>query len=342
MLIPAFLLMAGCAAHQPVSQNWRLMQRQSARVLVPPGVVESRAGYALDVAVGRAKCPPEIRAKRKHVIVAIDADSLQQRPAGWLTSWAGELESQGCIARGEAAKFAESLPLDSRAAFRLLHPDDIEPPVRVQVISAIQREDDAADGPVNVSSSGNGLTVTMKAPALRGYETTLYAVQPKPSGPGFHLTPLYAERHIRESAERVAKPAEDYLQFPPEAAFYRLILKSDQTDFTALVLAAADRPGLDGSVTSCPAKDRMCIGIPRLVAINEVVPVTVNGAEIMVRWGANVAEAIPNSRGMRRETLLEKLSILRPYRGRLAVVEFDRGDPAILGLVLEGGEVISW
>lgn len=343
LIIAAIFLATGCAVHQPVSQDWRLSNRENGHVLIPPGVAAAKAGFALDVRAGSGKCPPAIRAHGKRVVVTVDADSMAKHPAGWLKSWAGELESQGCIGRGEASIFAESLPLDPNVGFHLRYADDIETPVRLQVVSPILRGDAAPEAPLEVSGSGNSLTVTTKAPVNQiGYETAVYAVQPKASGVGFSIAPLYADRHVQQEVEHVGQPAVNHLQFPPAAAFYRLFFKSDQTDFTALVIAGSTRAELEKNVSSCDPSDRMCIAIPRRVAINQVVPVTVNGAEVMVRWGANIAEAIRNSGEMRPEVVLNRLTVSRLYRGQPRPVEFDRGSPAILGLVLTGGEVISW
>lgn len=343
LLIPAFLLMTGCAAHRPVSQNWLLLQQEDARVLMPPGVAPAKAGFLLDVAAGRGKCPPEIHPKGRRVIVTLDAASLKKHPDGWLTAWSNQLESQGCIGHGQAARFAESLPLDPTVGFHLRHFDDIEPPAKLQVVSPILRGEARPEEPAEVTGSGNSLTVTVKAPANQiGYETALYTVQPKSQGAGFTIAPLYADRHVGQEVERATQPDTNFLRFPADAAFYRLIFKSDQTDFTALVVASPTRDGLQRDVTSCAPGDSMCIAIPRLVAINQVVPVTVNGAEIMVVFGANVAEAMRNAGQFRPESVLDKLSVSKMYRGRLTPVEFDRHTQGILGLVLTGGEIISW
>lgn len=335
--IPAFLLATGCAVHQPVSRNWRLLKQESGQLLVPPGVAQAK--FTVKIAPGHGTCPPDVQVKGKRVLIPAGGDSQAGRPPGWLVM----LESQGCIAPGEATKFAESVPLDPDVAFHLLHGDDIEAPVRLQVVSPILRGETVPEAPLEVSGSGNSLTLTARAPANQiGYETALYEVEPKAGGVGFSIAPLYADRHLPDKVERVAQPATNYLQFPPGASFYRLFFKSGQTDYTALVIAGSTRAELEKNVASCDANDRMCVAIPRRVAINQVVPVTVNGAEVMVRWGANVAEAIRNSGEMRPDALLARLHVSRPYRGQPRPVEFDRTSPAILSLVLTGGEVISW
>jgi hypothetical protein len=367
------MICPACAVHQPVTANWRLIRQQSGDVLVPPGVAKpdlAARTFAVDLAAGHGPCPPAIRVKGKRVLVTVTRDMLlypQQdqggQPQGWLAAWAAGIESQGCIGPGEgsllAARIAESLPLDPALAFHLLYPNDrqsgqvdIAPPVRLQVVSPILRDGAAPDAPVlDTSGSGNSITVTLKSSDnLIGYETAWYAAQPKASGAGSTIAPLYAEWHLKDTTERRAQPATNYLQFPADAAFYRLFYKSGRTDFTALVVAAPTRAELDRRTgmldTAAASCDKLngnqCVAIPRRVAINPMVPVTVNGAEVMVAWGATVAEAIRNSGERQPEAVLSQLAVSRLFNGHPAPVEFDHSSPSILRLNLTGGEIVSW
>jgi hypothetical protein len=365
-LIFAALLCESCAVHRPVTANWRLIKQGTGEILIPPGVAKpdlAKRTLALDLAAGTGTCPPTIRVKGKHVFVTVTRDVLLQQPPGWLTTWAAGIESQGCIAPGEgsllASGVAESLPLDPALAFRLLYPNDrqtgqvdIAPPVRLQVVSPIFREGTAQDAPIlDASGSGNSITVTLKASDnLIGYETAWYAAQSRTSGVGFTIAPLYAERHLQDETQRRAQPATNYLQFPADAAFYRLFYKSGQTRFTALVIAAPTRAELDRRIgtldTSAASCDKLggnlCVAIPRRVAVNPMVPVAVNGAEVMVGWGANVAEAIRNSGERQPEAVLPKLTISRLYNGHPTPIDFDHSNPSVLKLILTGGEALSW
>jgi hypothetical protein len=367
ILLCAGLICIGCAAHRPVTANWRLIKQESNDVLIPPGVAKpdlARRTFAVDLAAGRGVCPPSIRVKGKRVFVTVIRDMLLQQPAGWLTAWAAGIESQGCIAPGEgsilALRVAESLPLDPALIFHLLYPNnlqsgqvDIAPPVRLQVVSPILRDGAAPDAPIlETTGIGNSLTITVKSTdSLIGYETAWYGVRRRASGTGFDIVPLYAERHMNAATatERREQPATNYLQFNSEAAFYRLFYKSGQTDFTALVVAAPTRAELDRRVAvletraaSCAQlNNRLCIAIPRRVAINPMVPVTVNSVEIMVAWGANVGGAI-RAAGREPEAVLPSLSVSRPFNGRLTPVAFDHSNRSILRLNVTGGEIISW
>lgn len=352
----ACLLTAGCAVRKSVSLDWRFVSKDATATLVPPGADADVTERTLrtDVTAGKGPCPADIRVRKNHVIATVNRGSLDTRPNGWLTGWAADAESQGCIAQGEApklaARVAEALPLDPQKAFHVLYPDDLVPPVRLQVVSPILRDDSK---PVlsdeQVSGNGNQLTLTARADNLIGYETALYAVQPKASGAGYAITPLYADRHLGNTTERHEQPATNYFRFPAGSAFFRLFVKSGQTDYTALAIAAPTRAeltrlaaALEAGTTSCEMLGaKSCIAIPRRVALNPVVPVTVNGTEILVRWSADLAEAIRGA-GVRPDSILATLAILRLYAGRPTPVDFDRTNPAILRLPISGGEIISW
>lgn len=357
--IAVFLLCTGCAAHKPVPQNWRFVKTDTSQVLIPPGVARpdvARRAFTIDVAAGDGDCPPTVRVKKQKIFVTISRDGLIDAPTGWLTTWSAALEAQRCIAPGEAPKFAariaDSFPLDPNTAFHILYPNDVIPPMRLQVVSPILRDGAAADAQIIESSGdGNALTLTVKASDnLIGYETALYAVQPRTSSAGSAIVPLYAERHTQQSTERNSQPAANYFQFRPDAAFYRLFVKSGQTDFTALVIAAPTRAELehlskvlDEGAASCQKlPSGSCIAIPRRVALNSVVPVIMNGAEVMVRWGADLAEAIRGSGERQPEAVLPRLTVNRLYHGRSTPVDFDHSNPAILRLILTGGETIAW
>jgi len=363
-IIAAILLCAGCAVRQPAAENWRLQ----ANLLIPPGVSNPglpKRTLMMNLSPGHGVCPPEIRVKANRVFVTVTRDMLDHQPAGWLTNWAAGVEAQGCIAPGEggrlAAQIVESLPVDPAVAFHLLYPNnrqtgeiDLTPPVRLQIVSPILKDKAAPilEEAPETSGNANGLTLAVKASDnLIGYETAWYSIQPKIAGPGYSITPLYAERHVtvgqsKGETERRAQPDINDLTFPPRAGFYRLVYKSDQTSFTALVIAAPTREELDRRAhlidTGAAPCSQLCVAIPRREAINAMLPVNVNGQEVMVNWGANVAEAIRSAGVREPESVLPHLAVDKLHNGRLAEVEFDRASPAILNLILIGGETISW
>jgi hypothetical protein len=307
----------------------------------------------------------DIKVRRKHAHLTVTAKSLNEQPTGWLGSWASQLEERHCLAPGEGAKvaerIAESVSLDPAAAFRLLYRDDrqtgevdIDSQIRLQVVSPFWREAGVGmiDGPfLSVTGTDSHLIVTANSTDnLVGYETTLYGVQPKATRPGYTIKPLYADRHVQGVTERRPEPAINYFHFPADAAFFRLFYESSRTDFTALVIAARTPAELDqrtrkleasGASASCQTlSNDMCIAIPKDVAVNPLISVTVNGAEILVPRGATVGHAIAFSR--QPSPAVGQLTVYRPWNGRLMPVAFDLDDTAILRLVLRGSETISW
>jgi hypothetical protein len=353
------IVLAACATRKPVSANWRLVNQDAAVTLIPPGADPNltQREIAVKLTAADGACPATVRKRKHRLSVNIDRDSFANRPQGWLTTWTASLESDGCLAPGQAplvaTRIAESIPLDPEIVRRVLYPNDLVPPVRLEVVSPILR-DPAASGTATLiapaAETGTGLSLTLRSSDnLVGYETALYAVQPKAGG-GHTIAPLYADRHIRQQTEHRAQPATNYFSFAPDAAFYRLFVKSGQTDFTALVIAAPTRVELDrdsalldsGRASCEKLPPDHCVAIPRRVAINAVTAITVNGAETFARWGATVAEAIRAAGIPQPETLLPRLAVSRLYDGRSTPIDFDRTSPAVLRLPLMGGEVIAW
>ena len=83
--------------------------------------------------------------------------------------------------------------------------------------------------------------------------------------------------------------------------------------------------------------------IPKRVALNPFLAITVNGSETTVAPGSTVRAAIQTATGARNiERPPTELKVLKPYAGKPVPVEFDRASPEILGLVLSLGEKISW
>jgi hypothetical protein len=358
------MVSGGCA----VRQTYRLVRQNGGGVLIPPGVSRPDVGqrnFTANVAPGRGSCAPAdgaiaIQSRGGHVRVAVTREPLLKHPPGWLSAWTAQAELRGCIAAGEglklAARIVESLPLDPRIAWRLLHADDrqtgyvdLGPETRLQVVSPILREGAPPDAPIleasNLTGEGNSLTLTLKStPNLVGYEVAWYAIQPKAGHIGFAITPLSAERHIRGRVEPAAAPATNYLKFEPQAAYYRLFYKADQGEVVEVVLSAATRAELDrqtptfnsGPAPCAQVANQACVAIPKRVALNPFLAITLNGSETTVPVGSTVRSAI------HVERLPADLKVDKLFAGKPVPVEFDRASPEILGLVLNGGERISW
>ena len=360
------LVCIGCAVRRPAT--YRLVTRDTGAILIPPGVAApdvAKRTFAFRVAPRRKPCPSapgviEIRDRKDRIVLTVMRDGLAKQPAGWLSAWTAGLETQGCLAPGEGTKLAqrvaESLPLELNAPFRLLHGSevDIGPDTRLEVVSPVFREGTQATAsalePVETTGNGSGLTVTVRAPSnLIGFETAWYGIRPHPGHAGFSIVPLRAERNVQGKVEALTGPARNAFAFPADAAFYRLFYKADQTEFTALAVAARTESELEertqmleaGQASCKKLNDDLCLAIPKGVGVNAYLAVSVNGNEVVVPWPATVRAAIQKD-GEDARTILSRLVIRRCYSGRLLPVEFDRSQHTILGMILTGGESIAW
>lgn len=366
---------AGCVVHRPAIQSWRLVKQDSAEVLIPPDVKSAdlaRRTLKVEITSGGGSCAAgagalSIRATGKRGRLTVTRDTLANEPSGWLREWATQMEEQDCVAPGEGLKLAdriaESVPLAPGAALHLLNTDErrsgeveIGRYTRLQVVSPLWREPGVglmAEGPYTVTGSGYSLHVTGKSTDnLLGYETAVYSVQPRMTGIGFTIASLYADLRIQGRSEHKPQPLINYLPFPPDAAFYRMFYKSGQNDYTALVVGARTPAELDhrtkmldasGVLASCAIlRGDMCITIPKAVAVNVLVSVTVNRAEVLIFRGGTVFQAIWRAGEHDPKSVLPQLRIRKPWNGRLIPVSFDPGDAAILQFTLSGGETISW
>ncbi len=257
---------------------------------------------------------------------------LADKRPGWLTVWAANLESLGCLPRGQAsalaAEIAEALPLQENQAFQLLHSQwnvwlDIVPQMRLEVVSPM---------------------------TSHGYERAFYAAEPKDHGSGLAVVPQYAEIHLGDQVERRAAPAVNYFQSLPAAGFYRIYYEAEPTDFAALIIAARTltdlerhTQALETGAASCESlHNDLCVQVPKQVAINGFVPVSVNGKPTFVHWGTNIAGILREAGNPDPTSILPQLMVFKPYGGKLVRVTFDPGNSAIANLIVTGGEAISW
>jgi hypothetical protein len=207
----------------------------------------------------------------------------------------------------------------------------------------------------NVTGQGATLNVDIReSDEVVGVETAWYTLRPKAGGAGSTIVALSAERNTAGKSEAAAAPQADYFHFAPDIGFYRLIYKADLQEkgsTTEIVVGAPDRMELErrtqrvlDDFNTCKVTGpEMCAVIPRHVALNPALAVTVNGVEVRVGIRGIVRSAIAQAHGPQRaEDVLPTLGVRRPYGGRLVEVEFDRARGAILNMTLLGGESISW
>ena len=82
--------------------------------------------------------------------------------------------------------------------------------------------------------------------------------------------------------------------------------------------------------------------IPKAVAINPMFAVSVNGAEKFLLRGTSLSKLIEQAGQIRPETILPRLKITKLWNGQPTAITFDPARNAILTLILQGGETISW
>jgi hypothetical protein len=367
----AALLAAGCA----VPHNYRLIEQGDGRLLIPPGVKNADTPtrkLTLAVQPGAGVCPDaaglQARPAGHRLRVTVSAVDLAKQPPGSAADWAARAEAQGCVAGGAglfiASRVLESIPIDPAAAFRLLRSRavtrrsvELLPEQRLQVVIPIQRADAKPDAPlgeiVSVTGHGSTLDVGVKvAEGLLGFETSWYAVRPRHEGPGARIELTSVERTIQGKKELASAPAANYFRFAQTARYFRLFYKADEGSdvITAeMVLATATLPEMDAltkavdadSAACLKAGDEACSVIPLHSAVNSYIGVTVNGAAMAVPAWATVESAI-RAAGGDPAIAFNTLKVLRLYLGRSVPVEFDRSAKSILGLILNGGESITW
>jgi hypothetical protein len=345
------LLLAGCAVRQPVPPTWRYGER----VLAPPGVAtadQASSTFQLKLP-GRGPCEGNdavtLVRRKARVTVTVNRDALLQQKQGWLAAWAAGAEAQGCIPAGSgvglAKRILESLPLPPNAPLRLLRADkspdyvEIGAGMRLQVVSPILRDGAAPDGSAgditNITGQDHSINVELRGnPDLIGFETAWYDVRRKPSGTGVEIVPVSAETTIGGKVEAQAAPHTNYFQFAPEMGFFRLFYKADQSEVLAM---APTRAALPTDADRCAA----CYAIPHKVGINPYLRISANGAPLPLGIGGTLFGLLHNAK-IQPESVLPTLTILKPWRGTLTPVLFDRKNPQILQLVLTGDEVIRW
>ena len=188
------------------------------------------------------------------------------------------------------------------------------------------------------------------ASGVIGFETAWYGIERNRGRIGCHFVPLSADRNIQGAVEHMPGPATDYFQFPPQAAFFRLLYKSEDNDVIAFVIAGSTREDMDrrtkavgNDPAECEKISGMCLMLPRRVGVNPFLAVSVNGRDVNVPLpGARVVNAIQAASVKDFDTVLPQLRVTKLFHGKPAPVEFDPKSPDILNLQLTGGEQISW
>src|ERR1035438_3185042 len=361
----------GCV-HKPVLNTYRLLRQDGGQVLIPPCVGRPdlpQGTFVARMPAGEGTCAEEggirVQPGKKKIRVTVNRDALlQQRQPGWLADWSIRAETQGCVALGRgrdlASLIVESTPLDPTVGFRLLHVGfmsgyvELGPENRLEVHSPVLREGAKAETPLveTLKVTGEGYHIDVDshlADSVMGFETAWYGIERNSGRIGYHFVPLSADRNIQGALEHMPGPATDYFHFPPQAAFFRLLYKSEDNDVIAFVIAGSTREDMDRRATAvgndpaeCERTSGLCLALPRRVGVNPFLVVNVNGRDVTVPIGARLSAAIQAAGLKNPDTILPQLRVTRLFRDKPTPVEFDRRSDEILNLQLAGGERISW
>ncbi len=293
--------------------------------------------------------------RKGKLVLTVDREALLKQSDGWLGSRMRELESAGCLDAGSADLVAQAMlqavPLPVNAGLRLLRPRTnaqtaLEPPMQLRLNTPILKQGTPEDAPIlqdaATTGAGNSLTVTASfTSSVVGVETSWFGLEKKTSG--YSIVPLRAERSIGGKVELADKPSVNPFGPLQGAAFYRLIFKAGDSDFTALVIGAKSEQEFGATVASCTDwKNGFCVGLPKKYGVNPVVPVTVNGKQTTVFAGDNIGAVIRQSGERQPASKLMSLTVKKLFQGQLVPVTFDPAQQDILSLILLGGEVITY
>jgi hypothetical protein len=319
LLALALFAASGCAVRGPMA--WRL----EAQTLAAPGksrpIVIKTAG----------DCPSSeaiaVRRKRGSAILAVNGDALARQAPGWLADWARRAEESGCVSPALPEAVLDATPLKLPLRYQLLHPNharsgyiDLGEGSRLQAIASSAPAE--ALRTTSVGAAPGGLEVTVEMPAGTTVKTTWYAV--RESG----IEPL--------DAARANNPFGGV-----HGRYWRLVYKADQT---SVIVAANSRGELEADTAALLAGAGLCthcVAVPRSMGVNPYQAVMVNGGEVRVALGATLQRVI-EAAGKKPAEVMTTLAISKRFAGKMVPVEFTHTKPDVLGLVMEGDEVIRW
>jgi hypothetical protein len=257
-----------------------------------------------------------------------------------------EREAKGCLSAAEEERLrraiVESLPLQPDIAYFLQLGSysvsgyfDLTPDFRMQVTSPIYAEGVAA-------STGT----------LLGYETANYVFAA--DGNLMRLR-LGSATETLIGGEPIQKQTlHNELPFVNFSGYFPLLFKTEEGSSSrvtrAILLSSPDRiaftqavshraSSVDDFCASLPIARVGCIVLPKNFGVSPELRVRVNQKDIFVRVGGMVREVLDLDSDADPPTSLQ---ILRPYRGRLIPLEFDRSSKDILNLVLLPGDQLTF
>lgn len=375
LLLPAALLLVGCAAHRPGA--WRFVPEDRGHRLIPPRPHPERSGFTLPRARAKVVKNPACRLdqpgirlawKGRTAVVRADAAPLAPLPGTVLHSAGGNAPARqaaeiivrsnwfadafkpglaaqreaGCLTADEIApltrRLVDHLALPTSAAYRLLYGEYAS----LGFLDLDARFRLRAVEPIRRQGQ------------VAGYLTAFYLLHPAPGG-GATVSAGHSEANVLSVITRGPAPDHELLHLPAGATHFRFFFRSWSVsgDRRIALLAAPSPEALQqagarfesGPETYCASAARdgvACVAVPRDMVVGPELRVRVNGRDEFVPVGGNLAHLLRSLDIREPAGKLPTLRLRRPFEGALLPVEFPRGNPAILGFVFAGGEEITW
>ena len=263
-----------------------------------------------------------------------------------------ELEgNHRCMASGEAGLLAghivERLTVPSSLAYELRYGNyvmtgylDLEPQFRLKTVAPFRTP---------------GVKTVGRVEDMHGWETAWFELERRSDG-GLRVRLRRAEVTIGGKVSRRAQASTaTALSVPAEARYLRMFFRSwSVSQDRRLALLATPEPGQLDVATQrfeanpegfCRAPEpagTFCVTIPTDTALSAELKAQANGRIQTVPVRGSLWDLLKESGVQNPRSVLGSLKVKRPYEGTLAPVEFDRSRPDILGLILIGGEEVSW
>lgn len=362
----------GCAARG--HGTYRVLDRPDWAVLVPPdvrGLYGNSETLTLRPATRQTECPApgpgiEVTAGRNKVKVSIRQEAFAGRQGGWLSRWADALGDKGCLPRGGEQRFVrtvlEAFPVGVRQTYAVafgqpvtsrftdFHPGRILKIVGPVLCDEAERADLKVESAVQDGFRGLSLDVR-SSENLLGYEESRYVIATDAAG-DLRLDRDYTRLYRNGEMTVPERPTATDAGFVPGGRFLRMIYLtrvSETGDHDVLLVSGATRTELEArseAVSDDPGMCQesrsgvWCTRVSKDLSVNVFVTVTLNGIEVDTAPGIPLGHFLQNGFSSGARAVPDKLQVRRPYRNRLAAVEYDPRSTTILGLPLLGGEWI--
>jgi hypothetical protein len=279
------------------------------------------------------------------------------------------LEDSACLPRDSIQALSRQLlgavALTTRSTYGVRYGNyertgaiNLEPGFRLKVVAPLLqpgfKEVELVQLP---NSSGSPLQFT--AEGLDGFETAYYAVQPLDGG-GVQFVLSSVEQNRIGVITRPDAPAGFQFHLGPDARYFRLMFLSrisiadrdlsllGAPEWGLLLNSARRMETIAGAAGDCDRVHGLaCVALTKQVAITAEIGIEANGRLVYLPVGGRLDDLLKNrlgtgGHGTLRVQALAGVKVERSWHGRMLPVEFDRGNPRSLGLLLLAGDRVTW